>query len=84
MLLLGADIASILSGPIGSKFGRKAGLYCCAIVSIIGPIIQIVAPNMAVVAFGRVVSGAGIGFASNFCVTYWTEIAIARHRGMIV
>ena len=84
MLLLGAWIASVASGPLGTIYGRKAGLYSCAITSLIGPVIQIVAPNMGVEAFGRVFSGLGIGFASNFCGTYWSEITPAKYRGMVL
>lgn len=84
MLLVGAWVASIVSGPLGTTFGRKAGLYCCAVASLIGPVIQIVAPNMGVEAFGRVISGMGIGFASNFCGTYWSEITPAKYRGMVL
>ncbi|EGX89837.1 sugar transporter, putative [Cordyceps militaris CM01] len=83
LLLVGAIVASVLSGPVGTRYGRKAGLYCCAGTSLIGPLVQVVAPNMGVMIFGRVLSGAGIGFAANFCGTYWSEVALAKHRGLI-
>ncbi|KAM3511497.1 hypothetical protein MY11210_004855 [Beauveria gryllotalpidicola] len=83
LLLAGAIVASIVSGPLGTRYGRKSGLYACSLTSLIGPLIQVFAPNMGVMVLGRVLTGAGIGFASNFCGVYWSEVAIAKHRGLI-
>ncbi|KAH8891123.1 general substrate transporter [Thozetella sp. PMI_491] len=84
-LLVGVVLACIASGPIGSRYGRRAGLGLCAITSIIGPVIQIAAPSVGVACFGRVVSGAGIGFAANFCIMYWAEVTPAQmmYQGFI-
>jgi MFS family permease len=84
LLLTGAVLASVVSGPLGTKYGRRAVLYCCAGTSLIGPVVQIVSPNLGVHAFGRVITGAGIGFAANFCGTYWSEICVAKHRGFVM
>lgn len=84
LLLVGAAVASVVSGPLGTRYGRKAGLYCCAVTSLLGPVVQIVATTIGIQGFGRVISGAGIGFAANFCGTYWTEITPARYRGFVM
>lgn len=84
ILLTGVVIACIVSGPIGSRYGRRVGLALCAGFSIVGPVIQVVAPNVGVVSLGRALSGAGIGFAANFCITYWAEVTPARQRGLVV
>ncbi len=84
MLVVGAWLASLVSGLLGSRYGRKAGLYACAGFSLIGPVIQIVAPNMGVMVLGRVLTGAGIGFAVNFSPVYWAEVTPARYRGLVV
>lgn len=68
LLLTGILVAVALGGPIGARYGRRVGLALCAVVSIVGPVIQVVAPNVGVVALGRAFSGAGIGFAANFCI----------------
>ncbi|KAM3527413.1 hypothetical protein NHJ13051_002951 [Beauveria bassiana] len=83
LLLVGAIVASVASGPLGTMYGRKSGLYACSLTSLVGPLIQVFAPNMGVMIFGRVLTGAGIGFASNFCGVYWSEVAVAKHRGLI-
>lgn len=84
LLVVGAALASMVSGPLGSYYGRKVGLYACAVTSLIGPVVQIVSPNMGVEVFGRVITGLGIGFAANFCGTYWTEVTPAYYRGLIL
>lgn len=84
VFLAGAIIASVASGPIGTSLGRKAGFYCCIVTSILGAVIQIVANHLGVVIFGRIVSGAGLGFAANFCGVYWSEVAPAHWRGVIM
>lgn len=84
VFLAGAIIASVASGPIGTSLGRKAGFYFCITTSILGAVIQIVANSFGVVIFGRIVSGAGLGFAANFCNVYWSEVAPAHWRGVIM
>ena len=84
LFLVGAWIASAASGIIGTSYGRKAGFFCCVVTSILGAVIQIVATNIGVSAFGRVVSGAGLGFAANFCGVYWSEVAPAHWRGVMM
>lgn len=84
ILMMGVVLACVAAGPVGSRFGRRVGLSLCAVFSIIGPIVQVVAPNLGVAAFGRFISGAGIGFAANFCIMYWAEVTPAHLRGMIV
>ncbi|KAG8408574.1 hypothetical protein J3459_009779 [Metarhizium acridum] len=84
LLLNGAILASMVSGPIETRYGRRAGLYCCAGTSLLGPAVQVVSPNIGIHAFERVITGAGIGFAANFCGTYWSEICMARHRGHVI
>lgn len=84
IMLVGTVLACIISGPLGSRYGRRIGLLLCAITSIVGPVIQIVTTNLGVAVFGRFISGMGIGFAANFCIMYWAEVTPAQYRGMIV
>jgi SP family sugar:H+ symporter-like MFS transporter len=77
-------VACMVSGPIGARYGRRAGLALCAIFSIIGPAVQTGATTFAGMVIGRGISGAGIGFAANFVITYWSEAAPVELRGLIV
>lgn len=77
-------IACTISGPIGSRFGRRAGLALCAVTSIVGPSIQAGATTIPPLLVGRAFSGMGIGFAANFVITYWSEATPVQLRGLIV
>ncbi|RFU30415.1 hypothetical protein B7463_g5904, partial [Scytalidium lignicola] len=77
-------IACIISGPIGARYGRRAGLALCALTSIVGPSIQAGAKNVPAMVVGRAIAGFGIGFAANFVITYWSEATPVELRGLIV
>ena len=79
-----AIIGCVISGPIGSRFGRKVGLGLMCTTSMIGPAIQTGVTTYAGLVAGRAVAGAGIGFAANFVITYWSEAAPVELRGLIV
>jgi MFS transporter, SP family, sugar:H+ symporter len=76
-------IASIISGYIGSRWGRKIGLILCAVTGLLGSGLQMIAAWPAQLV-GRVFMGMSIGFAGNFTITYWSETAPASMRGVIV
>jgi SP family sugar:H+ symporter-like MFS transporter len=78
-----AILASLASGQIGSRWGRKAGLILCALSGLLGSGLQMIAAWAAQVV-GRAIMGAAIGFAGNFAITYWSEAAPVRLRGVIV
>ncbi|KAF2163119.1 hypothetical protein M409DRAFT_37302, partial [Zasmidium cellare ATCC 36951] len=79
-----ACVAAWISGPFGSRFGRRAGLVLAAITALIGPSVQAGATHWYQVVLGRCISGLAIGFAYNFAVAYWTEVTPAALRGMVV
>ncbi|OQV03500.1 hypothetical protein CLAIMM_08539 [Cladophialophora immunda] len=64
VLLVGAIVASISAGPIGTKYGRRVGLIWMGIVAIVGVIFQISVPHVWGLLLGRFFAGAGIGYAS--------------------
>jgi MFS family permease len=76
-------IGSLASGFFAMRWGRKAGLYCCAAAGLLSASVQMIShyPGMVV---GRAIMGVGIGFAASFAIAFWSEIAPARLRGRIV
>jgi SP family sugar:H+ symporter-like MFS transporter len=74
---------SLLAGLIATRYGRKSGLYFCAIASIAGLLTQM-ASNYTALVVGRSIMGVGIGLAAAFSIPYWSEIAPPRLRGVIV
>jgi MFS family permease len=77
-------VACAISGPIGTRYGRRVGLALCAITSIIGPAVQAGVTTYVPMVVGRCFAGLGIGFSANFVITYWSETAPVELRGLIV
>lgn len=80
----GALIASLVAGPIGARYGRRVGLTVTGGVALLACIIQITATNVTALYFGRLFSGAGIGFSSNFVNIYNAEVSAPHIRGMMI
>ncbi|EEU33692.1 uncharacterized protein NECHADRAFT_56243 [Fusarium vanettenii 77-13-4] len=84
MILVGAVLGALASGPIGSKFGRKPGLIAIAVMAILGVIFQVVYAHLALLLLGRIMQGAAIGLASNFVPVYQSEVAPTQYRGIMI
>jgi MFS family permease len=57
LLVTGAILASVSSGFIGSRFGTRAGLFCCGIAGLAGSILQCVLIYIAPLYVGRLLLG---------------------------
>jgi SP family sugar:H+ symporter-like MFS transporter len=58
ILLGGAILGSLLSGPIGTYLGRRCGLFTSGIVSIIGVLLQITSVTLGTLLAGRFLTGS--------------------------
>lgn len=76
-------IGSTAAGWLSNFHGRKVGHYLCAIATIIGAALQM-PPHYAVMVVGRCIMGLAVGFAATFSISFWSEIAPAQMRGVIV
>lgn len=72
-------IGSLAAGMISTPFGYKKGLTLASIVCIIGPALQMVA-HVAVMIIGRAFMGFGIGLATVFAISYWSEVTPVEMR----
>lgn len=79
-----ALIAAAVSGTIGSRYGRRIGLFLAAFTSIIGPAIQTGVTTYAGLLVGKAIAGLGVGFAANFVIPYWAETTPASLRGSVI
>ena len=77
-------VAAAISGTIGSLYGRRAGLFLAAVMSIIGPAIQVGVTTWSGILVGKAISGLGVGFAANFVIPYWAETTPASLRGSVI
>ena len=57
ILLVGAILASLSAGPIGTRYGRRLGLVWMGIVAIVGVIFQISVPHVWGLLLGRFFAG---------------------------
>ncbi|RKP30963.1 general substrate transporter [Metschnikowia bicuspidata] len=80
---LGSFFGSLSSAFVSEPFGRRASLLVCAILWIIGSIIQSSAMNRAQLIAGRIISGWGIGVGSSVAPVYGSELAPRKIRGFI-
>jgi MFS family permease len=80
----GGAIGSLLSGPIGTRFGRKGTIQIGAVVAAIGTTLQTAAQEQIMLIFGRLIAGLAIGIIYFAIPMFQSEIAPAAHRGMFV
>ncbi|KAG5040824.1 hypothetical protein JHK82_012939 [Glycine max] len=77
------DLASGASvgGWMNDRFGRKITILYADALFFAGSVIMSVAPNSAVLVFGRVFLGLGVGMASMTSPLYISEASLTRVRG---
>lgn len=80
---LGSFFGSLTSTFVSEPFGRRASLFICGILWVIGAAIQCSAMNRAQLICGRIISGWGIGFGSSVAPVYGSELAPRKIRGFI-
>lgn len=78
---LGGFIGALGAGPISAKQGRLRAMQYTAIIFAIGPVLEALAPSIAVMAFGRFVSGLAAGASVVVVPIYVSEIAPPAERG---
>ena len=80
----GSLVGSLMSSFIADKFSRRTAIQISALIWIIGSIFQTASNGVALLCFGRVVSGISIGIASAIVPVYQSEIARKEIRGRVV
>jgi SP family galactose:H+ symporter-like MFS transporter len=83
-VLAGAVLGAILGGALTDRFGRRKVIILAGIIFIASAIGTALAPTVAWLVAGRVVSGVAIGIASFLSPMYIAELAPARVRGALV
>jgi len=81
MFTLGGLIGALGAGPISASRGRVLAMHLTALLFIIGPIFESLAPSIWVMAMGRVISGLGAGASVVVVPIYVSEIAPPAERG---
>jgi SP family galactose:H+ symporter-like MFS transporter len=81
---LGAMFGSLAGGYVADHFGRRRALLAAAVLFIVGALVEAFAPNVPVLAFGRLAAGFGVGVAAVAAPLYAAELAPAAQRGRFV
>ena len=84
VLLLGALVAAIGTGMIADWLGRKKTLLLAALLFVIGCFIAATAVDTMTFAWGRFVTGLGVGATSVVTPMYLSEISKTKFRGAII
>ncbi|KAH6625201.1 hypothetical protein C7974DRAFT_312181 [Boeremia exigua] len=81
MYTLGGLVGALSAAPLAGKFGRLRAMQLTTLFFAVGPVFEALAPSIAVMAFGRLVSGVGAGAAVVIVPLYISEIAPPAHKG---
>jgi len=80
----GSWLASLVSGFLSDRFGRKSSIMIGAVIWIIGCILVSAAQNIPMLIVGRVINGFCVGICSAQVPVYISEIAPPSKRGRLV
>lgn len=81
MYTLGGLLGALCAGPLAGRYGRRRTMQFTTIFFSLGPVFEALAPNIGVMAFGRLVSGVGAGASIVVVPIYISEIAPPAERG---
>ena len=78
---LGGLIGALSAGPITTAYGRLRSMELASLFATLGPIFEALAPNIGVMATGRLISGLGAGAATVIVPIYISEISPPGKKG---
>jgi MFS family permease len=81
MFTLGGFIGAMAGGPLGNKYGRIRTMMGTIFFFALGPIFEALAPNIGVLALGRLISGLGAGASVVVVPIYISEISPPEEKG---
>lgn len=82
--LLGCAVGAIGAGSLADRFGRKLVLLLSGLLFVFCSIGCMVAPNLDVLIWSRLIGGLGVGLASMVSPLYISEISPSHLRGRMV
>lgn len=82
-MLLGCAVGAFFAGTLADKIGRRAILIIAAVFFIVSAWGSGIATGSVEFVIYRVLGGLAVGAASVIAPAYISEVAPARHRGML-
>ncbi|KAG2208893.1 hypothetical protein INT47_011033, partial [Mucor saturninus] len=84
VLMAGAFLGAIVSGPLADAIGRKALMALGTIIFIFGNVLQVGADELNTMYGGRGVTGVSLGILSMVVPLYQSELAPKNIRGRLM
>jgi MFS family permease len=81
MYTLGGLIGALSAAPLAGRYGRLRAMQLTTLFFAVGPAFEALAPGIAVMVFGRLVSGIGAGASVVIVPLYISEIAPPANKG---
>ncbi|KAL6703895.1 Bifunctional purine biosynthesis protein PurH [Coniothyrium glycines] len=81
MYTLGGLLGALSAGPLAGRYGRLRTMHITTAFFAIGPVFEALSPSIAVMAFGRLLSGVGAGASVVIVPLYISEIAPPANKG---
>lgn len=78
---LGGLSGALSAGPVTGTYGRLKTMIYLSAFAVVGPIFEAAAPNIGILAFGRLLAGIGAGGATVVVPIYISEISPPSKRG---
>ena len=78
---LGGLIGALAAGPLSALYGRLLTMRTNTVLLALGPFAEALAPNIAVLSIGRLISGFGAGVSVVVVPIYISEIAPPKEKG---
>ena len=83
-VLVGAVIGAVIGGALTGRFGRRKLIILAGIIFTVSAVGTALAPTVAWLIAGMIVSGIAIGIASFISPMYIAELVPAKVRGALV
>lgn len=71
---LGFFLSSLFCGPLADSYGRRPLLVTGSIIFALGSIMCVLAPNMGILMFGRLIQGIGVSAPGTICMAIIADI----------
>ncbi|KAK1434859.1 hypothetical protein QVD17_00613 [Tagetes erecta] len=80
-LYLAAVVCCLFASMCCKRYGRKITIQLASLFFLFGVILNAAAMNLMMLIFGRILLGAGVGFANQAVPLFISEIAPNKYRG---
>jgi MFS family permease len=78
---LGGLLGALSAGPLSARYGRYKSMLLSTVPFIVGPVFEVLATDIPLMAIGRFVSGLGAGASVVIAPIFISEVAPPNEKG---